>query len=83
MSRINIDLLFFALYRDLAGTESRSIEIPTGATVAELVRIVRAIPGLERLPLDPVVAVNQEYATPDKVLDANDEVAFLPPVAGG
>jgi molybdopterin synthase catalytic subunit len=57
--------------------------VPPGTTVAELVRIVRALPGLERLPESPVVAVNQEYAAPDTILQDDDEVAFLPPVAGG
>jgi molybdopterin converting factor subunit 1 len=80
---MQLNLLFFALYRDLAGTGERRIEVPPGATIAELVRIVRALPGLERLPADPVIAVNQEYAAPDTVLHEDDEVAFLPPVAGG
>jgi len=78
-----IDLLFFALYKELAGTDSKRIEVPPSTTVADLVQIVRAIPGLERLPEDPVVAVNQEYAAPEVVLEEDDEVAFLPPVAGG
>lgn len=78
-----IDLIFFALYRELAGTGTKRIEVPRGASVADLVRIVRALPGLDRLPEDPVVAVNQEYAAPDTILHEDDEVAFLPPVAGG
>jgi molybdopterin synthase catalytic subunit len=80
---MRLDLLFFALYRELAGAGERPIEVPPGTTVAELVRIVRALPGLERLPESPVVAVNQEYAAPDTILQDDDEVAFLPPVAGG
>jgi molybdopterin synthase catalytic subunit len=78
-----VNLLFFALYRDLAGTGERRITVPPGATVAELVQIVRRLPGLERLPEAPVIAVNQEYAAPDTILYEDDEVAFLPPVAGG
>ena len=31
----------------------------------------------------PPAAVNREYAGPDTVLREGDEVAFLPPVAGG
>lgn len=83
MGQIRVDLLFFALYRDLTGTAEISINVPPGTIVAELVRIVHALPGFERLPAEPVVAVNQEYAAPDTVLYDNDEVAFLPPVAGG
>lgn len=80
---MEINLLFFALYRELAGAGERRLVVPKGATVAELVRIVRSLPGLERLPENPVVAVNQQYATPDLELHDSDEVAFLPPVAGG
>lgn len=80
---MQLSLLFFALYRDLAGTDRKVIMAPQGVTVAELVRFVRALPGLDWLPAEPVVAVNQEYAAPDLVLKYADEVAFLPPVAGG
>lgn len=83
MGQIRVDLLFFALYRDMTGTAERSVNVPPGTVVAELVRIVRALPGCERLPAEPVVAVNQEYAALDTVIYDNDEVAFLPPVAGG
>lgn len=30
-----------------------------------------------------MVAVNQEYASDDKILTSNDEVAIIPPVSGG
>jgi molybdopterin converting factor small subunit len=30
-----------------------------------------------------MLAVNQEYATPETVLKAGDEVAIIPPVSGG
>jgi molybdopterin synthase sulfur carrier subunit len=35
------------------------------------------------LPPFPVVAVNEEYATEDRILEDGDVVAFIPPVAGG
>ncbi len=39
--------------------------------------------GFERLPPTPVVAVNEEYATEDRILEEGDLVALIPPVAGG
>ena len=36
-----------------------------------------------RLPAEPAVAVNRTYAMHDERLRAGDEVAFIPPVAGG
>ncbi|HEX6939786.1 MAG TPA: MoaD/ThiS family protein [Longimicrobiales bacterium] len=81
---MRIRLLFFALYRDLAGTGEMDVELPAGATVAALVRAVRARGGrLAALPEAPAVAVNRVYAGLDTPLGEGDEVALLPPVAGG
>ena len=35
------------------------------------------------LPAGLAVAVNREFASPDTPLQDGDEVAFIPPVAGG
>ncbi|HEX7243439.1 MAG TPA: molybdopterin converting factor subunit 1 [Longimicrobiaceae bacterium] len=76
--------LFFATYRDLAGSEELAVELPPSATVADLVRRLRAShAGLAALPEAPAVAVNMEYAPLSTALRDGDEVAFIPPVAGG
>ena len=75
--------LFFASYRDLVGAEEIELDLPEGSTVSELVHQVRSRPGAEAIPEVPVVAVNREYASTDTVLSDGDEVAFIPPVAGG
>ncbi|HEV2148158.1 MAG TPA: molybdopterin converting factor subunit 1 [Longimicrobiaceae bacterium] len=76
--------LFFATYRDLAGAEELEVELPAAATVRDLVRELRAArPGLAALPDSPAVAVNLEYAPLSTPLSDGDEVAFIPPVAGG
>ncbi len=80
---MRIRALFFATYRDLAGAEEVSLDLPAGATAADLVRRLRGMADLARLPAEPVVAVNQEYASLSAPLSDGDEVALLPPVAGG
>jgi molybdopterin converting factor subunit 1 len=76
--------LFFATYRDLAGQDELAVELPAGARVADLVGSLRARGGgLSRLPEKPVVAVNMDYAPLATPLADGDEVAFIPPVAGG
>jgi len=30
-----------------------------------------------------MIAINQEYATDDQIINADDEVAIIPPVSGG
>jgi molybdopterin converting factor subunit 1 len=74
---------FFALYREWAGEAERHVMLSSGATVADLLETLRASPGLERLPLDTKVAVNLDYVGAEHVLTPDDEVALIPPVAGG
>ena len=80
---MRVRTLFFALYRDLAGTDELELELPAGATAADLVTRLRTRPGLDRLPAEPALAVNREYAAARTPLSDGDEVALLPPVAGG
>lgn len=80
---MTITVLLFASYADLLGARSLQVELPPGATVRELVRTLSAMPGASRLPARPLVAVNQGYATESTVLRIGDEVAVIPPVAGG
>ena len=81
---MRIRLLFFALYRDIAGTGSLEYDLPRGATAADLLERVRGQGGgFARLPAQPVVAINLEYAPLDSTLADGDEVALIPPGAGG
>jgi molybdopterin converting factor subunit 1 len=76
--------LFFAAYRDLVGASEMEVEVAEGATVRDLVVELRGRgePFL-RLPEDPAIAVNRTYAGAGEPLRSGDEVAFIPPVAGG
>lgn len=81
---MTVKTLFFASYRDLAGVSELDVELPAGATVADLIAQVSvAQPGLAALPQAVAVAVNRQYASHDAALADQDEVAFIPPVAGG
>lgn len=60
------------------------MELREGATVADLVADLRGRGApFDFLPTEPAIAVNHRYAFMDEVLNPNDEVAFIPPVAGG
>jgi len=41
------------------------------------------MPGAGFLPPSPLIAINQMYAGPTARLTSGDEVAVIPPVAGG
>jgi molybdopterin converting factor subunit 1 len=74
----------FARYAELVGHEEFTLELPSPTTVADAVRFLRArVPGADRLPERPLVAVNMEHALPSTPVAEGDELALLPPVAGG
>jgi len=80
---MNVTVLLFASYADRLGAGSLAFDLTPGATVADVLGRVRALPGADRLPSEPLVAVNERYARRDRVLVQGDEVAIIPPVAGG
>ena len=81
---MQLDVRFFAIYRERAGRSLFSLELPPGASVQDMVSEVRRhFPSLAPPEVQIVVAVNAEYAEPDAILQAGDEVCLIPPVSGG
>ena len=60
------------------------MELPETATVQDLLLAIWELgePWVH-LPASPVVAVNRRFADLGTALREGDEVAFVPPVAGG
>jgi molybdopterin converting factor small subunit len=80
---VNVRVLLFASYADRLGLESVRVALPVLATVADALAHVRSLPGGEQLPPRPLCAVNLAHARLDTRLTEGDEVALLPPLAGG
>lgn len=79
---MTVRVLLFASYADALGTSAIDIELPEQSRVHDLVEaVIRRAPSA--LPPAPMVAVNSEYATSDQIVRQTDEVAIIPPVAGG
>jgi molybdopterin converting factor subunit 1 len=78
---MQLNVLLFASYADAFGTPSVGITLPEGASVDDLMRKVREMSSAALPPA--AVAVNQEYVGIAHRLSAGDEVAIIPPVAGG
>ena len=74
----------FAAAREIAGADSLAIELPPGATVAELrAELTRRIPALAGLLAKSALAVNHDFAEDADVIRPIDELAVIPPVSGG
>ena len=81
---MNVDVRLFARARDLAGADHFAVDLPAGATVADLRRrLVARHPRLAELASRCAVAVDAEFADDDQVLSDAAEIALLPPVSGG
>jgi molybdopterin converting factor subunit 1 len=79
-----VRVLLFAAARDLAGTDSASVDLPANATVAELrAGLARRFPALAALLNRSAIAVNHDFADDTRALSPGDEVAVIPPVSGG
>ena len=75
-------MLVFASYAEALGSDTLEVELPSGASVADCVAEIRRRTG-EGVPPNALVAVNRRYANPVQPLAEGDEVALIPPVAGG
>lgn len=77
-------MLLFARYAELAGRDSVAMSVSVPATVGDVLRAARAgIPGAAGLPERPLCAVNLVHARLDTAVQEGDEIAILPPLAGG
>jgi molybdopterin converting factor small subunit len=81
MSRLRV--LVFARYAELLGADAVEVELSGAPTVRDVVDALRQLPGGGSLPPSPLVAVNLQQADPDRPVSPVDEVALLPPLAGG
>ena len=92
---MEIKVLFFGVLRDRFGAPDAVVELADGATVGELLAILRRPTSKDwmsnefpsgqddQLWRSLAVAVNRENGSTSIVLREGDEVALLPPVSGG
>ena len=81
---MRIKVRYFAVARERAGLEEEALELPAGASVAAaLDQLGQRHPAIAALRGHLATAVNQEMVRSDAVLADGDELALIPPVAGG
>ena len=80
---MTVRVLLFASYADALGAPELRLEMPEGARVRDVLERVKRLAEGKRVPGNPMVAVNERYASPEQSITPADEVAIIPPVAGG
>src|SRR5438309_611650 len=79
---MQVRVLPFGILKESLGADPFRLDLPGGATVADLLaRIDVQAPIVELLGI--AVSVNAEYAERNRVLAEGDEIGLLPPVSGG
>ena len=79
-----IRVRLFARYAELVGRAETAVSVPLPATVGDVVQRLRDdIPAARALPERPLAAVNLRQVKLDARVKDGDEVALLPPIAGG
>ena len=81
---MKITLKLFGSLREAEGESTLFVELPEGSVVADLrAWLAERNPLVDKLGDRLAASVNLEIAELSDVLEEGDEVAFLPPVAGG
>ncbi|MGM0712158.1 molybdenum cofactor biosynthesis protein [Brevibacillus parabrevis] len=81
---MTITVLLFAGLAERANARDIQLTLPENATVHDLLQAIREeYPVLAPLLGSSFVSINHEYAQPERVISAQDEIALLPPVSGG
>jgi molybdopterin synthase catalytic subunit/molybdopterin synthase sulfur carrier subunit len=79
-----VRVLAFAGARDVLGTPELMLALPEPCTAEALLhRVCEEYPALSPYRRSIRVAINGAYASPLEVVSSGDEVALIPPVAGG
>ena len=81
---MRVTVLYFAVFRERLGIDEEVLELPDGARVCDAVAALAA----RHEPIATLrtrfrVAVNQDFSDDDLALADRDELALIPPVAGG
>jgi MoaE-MoaD fusion protein len=81
---IHVTVRLFAQYAELLEREQVVLSLAAPATVGQAIaRMRQDLPHGELLPERPLVAINLRHVGGDAPLGDGDEVAVLPPLAGG
>jgi MoaE-MoaD fusion protein len=75
---------FFSQLKEIVGAGEVALDLPAGATVADLLaQLFQAYPALREWERNLLVGAGVEFVGRDYVIQPIDEIAIMPPVQGG
>jgi molybdopterin synthase sulfur carrier subunit len=81
---MKVRLLFFAVLRDITGQTESELTVADGTCAGDVWQLLRQQHReLSAYSQPPMIAINEDYARAEAILHEGDELAFIPPVAGG
>jgi molybdopterin converting factor subunit 1 len=81
---MHVRLLFFATLKDIVGAREMQVEVPVGASVADvLAHLEGSYPRVKDYRPVVLTAINEEYVDQNTPVHDGDELAIFPPVSGG
>lgn len=81
-----VKIRFFAVLKKIVGKEEVVLDVEKGTTLEQLInRLERDLPPLQQVMKEGkvLISVNQEVVPKECLIQNGDEIAFLPPFAGG
>ncbi|MBS1503276.1 MAG: MoaD/ThiS family protein, partial [Bacteroidetes bacterium] len=72
----------FGIAKDIFGASSIDVDMDSNLTSDLKKSLEQSFPRLKQLK-SYMIAVNNEYAEDNRILNQTDEIAIIPPVSGG
>lgn len=79
---MTLRVMLFASWADALGARSVDVEVGEGATAGDVLAALATRANGAALP-KPALAINRQLARASDPVRAADEIAVIPPVAGG
>ena len=80
---MELNIQAFGIAKEIVGGSAVQLQVNEKITAAELKKLLESrYQQLSKLS-SFLLAVNDEYAEPEAVVNAGDEIAIIPPVSGG
>jgi molybdopterin converting factor small subunit len=80
---VTVRVLLFASYAEALGFDAVELALKSPARVGDALERLRCFPGGERLPPQPLCALNLSQVGAEAPLSPGSELAILPPLSGG